>query len=87
MNPDYTPKPYYKVSGLSRKRQIINRQLDELHNMQLDMIDQAVDYSDLRDAQEVARFARRGQCSVFSFQWGVIAVILCTRAVPGAEDN
>ncbi len=58
MTPDYTPKPYYKVSGLSRKRQIINRQLDELHNMQLDMIDQAVDYSDLHDAHELINYIK-----------------------------
>ena len=55
---NYSPKPYYKVSGLSRKRQIINRQLDELHNMQLDMIDQAVDYSDLHDAQELIEYIK-----------------------------
>ena len=47
---DYTPKPYYKVS-MSRKRQIIDAQLDELHNMQLDMIDAAVEQSDLQKAQ------------------------------------
>lgn len=47
---NYAPKQYYTFN---RKRQIIDRQLDELHNMQLDMINQAVEYSDLRDAKEV----------------------------------
>jgi hypothetical protein len=43
---------------MSRKRQIINAQLNELHTMQLDMIDQAVEYSDLRDAKEVIDWIR-----------------------------
>lgn len=47
---NYAPKPYYTFN---RKRQIIDRQLNELHTMQLDMIDQAVEYSDLRDAKDV----------------------------------
>lgn len=46
----YIPKPYYHFN---RKRQIIDRQLDELHTMQLDMIDQAVEQSDLREAKEI----------------------------------
>lgn len=46
----YIPKPYY---NFNRKRQIIDRQLDELHTMQLDMIDAAVDASDLREAKEI----------------------------------
>jgi hypothetical protein len=43
---------------MSRKRQIINRQIDELHEMQLDMIDQAVDASDLREAKEIIEWIR-----------------------------
>jgi hypothetical protein len=38
---------------MSRKRQIINHIVDDLHTMQLDMIDQAVDYSDLQEAKQV----------------------------------
>ena len=49
---DYSHR-YYKTVTVSRKRQIINRQLDELHEMQLDMIDQAVDASDLHQANEI----------------------------------
>ena len=41
------------ASKLSRKRQVVNKLLDELHNSQLDMIDRAVDQSDLSQAQEV----------------------------------
>ena len=36
-----------------RKRQIINTVLSDLHAQQLDMIDAAVDTSDLSDAKEV----------------------------------
>ncbi len=47
---NYAPKQYYTFN---RKRQIIDAQLNELHNMQLDMIDQAVEYSDLQEAKDV----------------------------------
>lgn len=52
---NYAPKPYYTFN---RKRQIIDAQLDELHQMQLDMIDAAVDYSDLRDARELIEYIK-----------------------------
>jgi glutathionylspermidine synthase len=55
---NYAPKPYYRVS-MNRKRQIIDATLDELHNMQLDMIDQAVEYSDLKEAQEIIDWIRK----------------------------
>ena len=51
----YIPKPYYYFN---RKRQIIDRQVDELHTMQLDMIDQAVELSDLREAKEIIEWIR-----------------------------
>lgn len=54
---NYAPKPYYRVS-MNRKRQIIDQQLDELHNMQLAMIDAAVDISDLRDARELIEYIK-----------------------------
>jgi len=49
---NYAPKPYYRVT-MNRKRQIIDATLDELHEMQLAMIDQAVEYSDCREAKEL----------------------------------
>ena len=55
---NYAPRPYYRVS-MNRKRQIIDQQLDELHTIQLDMIDLAVDYSDLSQAQEVIDYIRQ----------------------------
>jgi len=47
-----------RVPSLNRKRQVIDRMLAELHEAQLDMIDQAVEYSDLRQAQEVIDHVR-----------------------------
>jgi hypothetical protein len=43
---------------MNRKRQIIDQQLDELHNLQLAMIDQAVELSDLSQAREVIDYIR-----------------------------
>lgn len=61
MNPNERPnyqnslrwtQPYSLSTG-SRKRQIINRMMADLHAQQLDMIDAAVEASDLSDAKEV----------------------------------
>ncbi len=52
---NYAPKPYYTFN---RKRQIIDAQLDELHTMQLAMIDEAVEYSDLQEANDVINWIK-----------------------------
>ena len=52
---NYAPRPYYRIS-MNRKRQIIDATLDELHTIQLDMIDQAVEYSDLSQARELIEY-------------------------------
>lgn len=54
---NYAPKPYYRVS-MNRKRQIIDAQLDELHNMQLAMIDEAVELSNLQQAKELIEYIK-----------------------------
>jgi hypothetical protein len=41
---------------MNRKRQIIDAQLDELHTIQLDMIDQAVELSDLSQARDIIEY-------------------------------
>ena len=41
------------ASKLSRKRQIVDKIVDELHNSQLAMIDAALEYSDLSQARDV----------------------------------
>jgi hypothetical protein len=45
-------QPYHYITGW-RKRQTINRVLDDLHTQQLDFIDAAVDQSDLSDAKTI----------------------------------
>ena len=55
MTPDYGYR-YYKVQSFNRKRQIIEHTLNELHNLQLDMIDQAVDRSNCREARELIQW-------------------------------
>lgn len=52
---NYAPRPYYTFN---RKRQIIDAQLNELHQMQLDMIDQAVEYSDFAQARELIEYIK-----------------------------
>ncbi len=55
---NYAPKPYYRVT-MNRKRQIIDATLDELHEMQLDMIDAAVERSDCREAKELIAWIQK----------------------------
>lgn len=54
---DYSNR-YYKSTrySLNRKRQIINRTLEELHNIQLDMIDEAVSRSNFQEAKELIQW-------------------------------
>ncbi len=42
-----------------RKRQIIQQTLDDLHTQQMDMIDAAVEVSDLKDAKEILDWIRK----------------------------
>lgn len=49
--------PLQKAKGW-RKRQVINAAVAHLHNLQLDMIDEAVEKSDLRQAKEVIDYIR-----------------------------
>ena len=42
-----------------RKRQIVNAMMDDLHTQQLDMIDAAVDTSDMAEAKQVIEWIRQ----------------------------
>lgn len=54
---DYSNRYYKSIRySFNRKRQIIDRTLDELHNIQLDMIDEAVASSDCREARELIQW-------------------------------
>jgi glutathionylspermidine synthase len=59
---DYSNQ-YYKSAkySLSRKRQIINQTLEELHTMQMDMIEEAVssqEYAGFPEANDVINHIR-----------------------------
>ena len=59
MNPNYSNSRYGTIKySLNRKRQIIDAQLNELHAIHLDMIDQAVEASDLAQANEIINYIR-----------------------------
>ena len=45
-------------NSANRKRQVIDKMVNELHTMQLDMIDQAVECSDFKQANEVINFIK-----------------------------
>lgn len=50
MTPDYRPKMYYTMS---RKRQIIDVMLEELHAQHEQMIEQALAQSNMQQAHDV----------------------------------
>ncbi len=52
---DRSSVPYHHITGW-RKRQTLDRILDDLHTTQLDMIDEAVEKSDLSDAKELIQW-------------------------------
>ena len=49
---------YTSYKGLSRKRQIIDKTLEDLHNMQMDMIEEAMSHSNFREANEVIKYIK-----------------------------
>jgi len=52
---DYENHYYNIIKMTINKRVTIDNTLNKLHEMQLDMIDQAVEYSDLQQAREVIK--------------------------------
>lgn len=59
---DYKPKFDYKlvtsnIPGYTPKA-VLDLFLDELHQAQLDMIDQAVECSDLQDAKDIIEYIK-----------------------------
>ena len=49
---------YYKAINVTSKRKVIDAFIDELTNMQLDMIDEAVTLSDMQQANDVIKFIK-----------------------------
>ena len=52
--PDYGHR-YYKTQTFNRKRQIIEEVLEQMHELQLQMIDEAVNRSDMQQAKAVIK--------------------------------
>ena len=53
--PDYSFK-YHQGQSLSRKRQLIDRQLEMLHETHMQMLEDALAYSDMSQAKEVIQW-------------------------------
>ena len=54
MNPDYSNNSYGPIRySLSRKRQIIDNIVEELHDQYFDMIEQALAHSDMQHDKDV----------------------------------
>ena len=49
---DYSQR-YYKSMSMSRKRQIIDTIVEELHDQYFDMIERALAHSDMQHAKDV----------------------------------
>lgn len=59
MNPDYSSNYYRSVNyTMSRKRQIINAMLEDLHDQHAEMIESAMAYSDMEEARRVIDYVR-----------------------------
>jgi len=57
MKPDYSPR-YYKSVSLSRKRQIVDAMLEDLHEQYFAMIEQALEYSDMQQARDIIKYVQ-----------------------------
>jgi hypothetical protein len=59
---DYRPRPYYNVVKTdvaeSTPDEVIELFLNELHAAQLEMIDRAVDYSDMQQAKDIIEYIK-----------------------------
>lgn len=51
-------QPYRRITYKVNNRVIIDQLLDDLHTIQLDFIDEAVDKSDLSDAKAVIQWIK-----------------------------
>ena len=52
------PEDYKRRTSGWRKRQILEKTLNELHETQLEMIDEAVEVSDLSQAKELINYIK-----------------------------
>jgi uncharacterized protein YlxP (DUF503 family) len=57
MTPDYSPR-FYKSQSLNRKRHVVDSIMEELHNQYFDMIERALEHSDMRQARDVIEYVQ-----------------------------
>jgi hypothetical protein len=57
MTPDYSPR-FYKSQSLNRKRHVVDSMMEELHNQYFDMIERALEHSDMRQARDVIEYVQ-----------------------------
>jgi hypothetical protein len=59
---DYRPRPYYNVIKTqvveSTPKHVLDLFLDDLHSAQLEMIDQAVECSNMQQAKDVIEYIK-----------------------------
>jgi hypothetical protein len=53
MNPDYSQRQYYKVTQIIMRKETIDNLLADLHTQHEQMIEQALESSDLQQARDV----------------------------------
>ena len=53
MNPDYSQRQYYKVIQVTMRKEVIDNLLADLHTQHEQMIEQALESSDLQQARDV----------------------------------
>jgi len=58
MNYNQSHRPYSRITYKVDNRVIIDQLLDDLHTIQLDYIDEAVEKSDLSDAKAVIQWIK-----------------------------
>lgn len=52
--PDYSPR-YYDYQSSNRKRQIVDAVLEQMHEIQMQMIEDALAQSDMQQAKDVIK--------------------------------
>jgi len=61
MNPDYSKPVNYRSQTVSYRGQIISQLLADLHSQHEQMIEQALEYSDLQQARDVIAWIKDKQ--------------------------
>ena len=57
MTPDYSPR-YYQTPSLNRKRQVIDNLLEDLHGQYFDMVERALEHSDMQQSRDIIDYVK-----------------------------